>query len=171
MEECYILEPLVIRGLSLIVNLGISFLKKHKLKLICMEEEDTLMPVKDGSALRAQLVDQGCHNFISKRTGRVVKATVDQRISVHVWRIPRKEIIINTLNERPEEAAGEYAKENCSIPAEMGKYIPVQMNFEILVPLHILYILHPPVQPLISAGIIANRVIKLNIAHGIRETN
>ena len=50
---------------------------EHKLKLICTEEEVTQMPVKDGSALRARLVDGGCHNFISKRTGRVLKATED----------------------------------------------------------------------------------------------
>ena len=70
MEECYILEPLVIRELSRSINLGISFLKKHKLKLICTEEEVAIMPVKDESASKAQLVDGGCHNFISKRMGR-----------------------------------------------------------------------------------------------------
>ena len=53
MEECYILEPLVIRGLSHSVNLGTSFLMKQRLKLICTEEEVALMAVKDGSALRA----------------------------------------------------------------------------------------------------------------------
>ena len=71
MKECYILEPLVIRGLSHRVNLGISFLMQHRLKLICTEEEVSL--IKDGSALRAQLVDGGCQNFISKRMGRVLK--------------------------------------------------------------------------------------------------
>ena len=50
MEECYILEPLVIRGLSHSVNLGISFLTRNNLKLICRSEEVVLMPVKDGSA-------------------------------------------------------------------------------------------------------------------------
>ena len=39
MEESYILEPLVIQELSHSVKLGISFLTKHKLKLICIEEE------------------------------------------------------------------------------------------------------------------------------------
>ena len=39
-EECYLLEPLVIRGLSHSVNLGITFLQKNKLKLICTEEVD-----------------------------------------------------------------------------------------------------------------------------------
>ena len=41
--------------------------------------------------------------------------------------------------------------------------------------LHVLHNLCPPVQPSISAGIIANKLIRLNIAelraHGIRETN
>ena len=57
MEECYILEPLVIQGLSQSVTLGISFLTKHNLKLICTEEEVTLMPAKHRSALRAWLVN------------------------------------------------------------------------------------------------------------------
>ena len=60
MEECYILEPLVIQGLSHSVNLGISFLARNNLKLICTEDEVALMPVKDISALRKQLVDGGC---------------------------------------------------------------------------------------------------------------
>ena len=45
----------------------------------------------------------------------------------------------------------------------------------LLVLLHGLHVLCPPVQPPTSAGIIANTVIRLNIAelhaHGIRETN
>ena len=53
MEECYILEPLVIKGLSHSVNLGIYFLAKHNLKINCTEKEVTLMPVKDGSTSRA----------------------------------------------------------------------------------------------------------------------
>ena len=49
MEECFILEPLVIQGLSHSVNLGISFLMEHNLKINCMKEEVALMPVKDRS--------------------------------------------------------------------------------------------------------------------------
>ena len=49
MEEYYILEPLVIKGLSHSVNLGISFLMEHNLKINCTVEEVALMPVKDGS--------------------------------------------------------------------------------------------------------------------------
>ena len=45
MEECFILEPLVIQGLSHSVNLGISFLMEHNLKINCTKEE-----VKDRSA-------------------------------------------------------------------------------------------------------------------------
>ena len=63
MEECYVLEPLVILVLSHSVNLGMSF----SLKMICNEEEVSLMPVKDGSASRARLVDGGCHSLFSKR--------------------------------------------------------------------------------------------------------
>ena len=125
MEECYIVEPLVIQGLSHSVNLGIAFFLKYRLKMNCTEEEVALM------ASRARLVYGGCHNFISKMLGRVLKATKDQMISMQVWRIPREKIGINMLNERPEEAVGVYAKDDCLIPAGMGKYISVQMNFVI----------------------------------------
>ena len=62
------------------MNLGISFLQEYNLKITCTEEEVAIMPVKDGFASRAQLVDEGCHNFTSKRSGRVLKATMDQMI-------------------------------------------------------------------------------------------
>ena len=39
MEECYVLEPLLIQGLSHSVNLGIAFLQEYNLKMICIEEE------------------------------------------------------------------------------------------------------------------------------------
>ena len=64
MEEFFILEPLVIPGLSHSVNLGISFLTRNNLKLICMEDEVALMPVRDGSVLLTRLVDGGCNSFI-----------------------------------------------------------------------------------------------------------
>ena len=75
MEECYVLEPHVIQGLSHIVNLRMSFLKKYNLKMICTEVEVALMPVKDGLAARARLVEGGCHSFLSKRLGTVLRAT------------------------------------------------------------------------------------------------
>ena len=84
--------------------------------------------VKDRSPSRAGLVDGGCHSLISKSSGRVLKATDDQMILMHVWRIPCRRIGVNMLNERPEEAMGVYAKDDCSIPAGMRKYIPVQTN-------------------------------------------
>ena len=123
MEECYILEPLVI-GLSHSLNLGISFLMEHNLKINCTEEEVALMPVKDGSTSRAQLEDRRYHSFKSKKTGRVLKANEDQRISMQVWRIPHEKISINTLNERPEEALGVYAKEDCLIPTGNSEIHP-----------------------------------------------
>ena len=86
------------------------------------------MPVKDGSASRNRFVDGGCNSFISKRSGRVLKATKDQMIAMQVMRIPLEKISINALSERPEEAVGVYAKNERSIPAGMRKYIPVQMN-------------------------------------------
>ena len=65
MEECYILKSLVIKGMSPSVNLGISFLMKHNLKINCTEEEIALMPLKDGSVSRAQLVEGRYNSFIS----------------------------------------------------------------------------------------------------------
>ena len=53
MEECIILEPLVIQGLSHSVNQGISFLMEHNLKINCMEKKVAVMPVKDRSTSRA----------------------------------------------------------------------------------------------------------------------
>ena len=73
-----------------------------------------LMPVKDGLTSRARLVDRECYSF--------------QMLSMQVWRIPRERISINMSGERLEEAVGVYAKDTCSIPAGMGKYIPVLMN-------------------------------------------
>ena len=49
---------------------------------------------------------------------------------MQAWKISRQKISINTFNERPEEAAGVYAKEYCSVLTGMGKYIPVQTNRE-----------------------------------------
>ena len=126
MEECYILEPLVIRGLSHSVNLGISFLTRNNLKLICMEDEVALMLVRDGSAFRARLVDGGCNSFINRRSGRVWRATKEQKISTQVWRIPHEKISINIVRERPEEAEGVYKQGECPITAGMGKYIHVE---------------------------------------------
>ena len=123
-EECYILEPLVIKGLSHSVNLGIAFLQENNLKLLCSEEEVALMPVEDGSASKARLVDGNCSSFEHRRSGRIWRATKAQEISTQAWRIPRDKISINILQDGVEENIGVYAKEQCSIPAGMGKYIP-----------------------------------------------
>ena len=78
-EECYLLEPVVIRGLSHSVNLGIMFLQENNLKLVCTGEEVALMLVKDSSALRARLVERGC--FKNRRSGKIWRATRKQEIS------------------------------------------------------------------------------------------
>ena len=83
-EECYILEPLVIRGLSHSMNLGISFLTRNNLKLVCMEDEVALIPVKDGSALRVRKVDGGCNKFANRKSGKVWRPTEEQKISTQV---------------------------------------------------------------------------------------
>ena len=79
---------------------------------------------------RARLVDGGCNSFfnsfINWRSGRVWRAIEEQKISTQVWRIPREKISINVVRERLEETVGVYLQEECSIPAGMGKYIPVQ---------------------------------------------
>ena len=75
MEECYILEPLVIRGLSHSVNLELKFLRDYGLKLECMKEEVILMPVKEDTASRARLVDGGCISFENRRSRKIWKAT------------------------------------------------------------------------------------------------
>ena len=130
-EECYLLELLVIRGLNHSVNLGIAFLQKNNLKFVCTEEEVALMPVKYSSALRARLVDGGCSSFKHRRSGKIWRATREQEISTQAWRIPREKININVLKDGVEENVVVYAKEQCFIPAGMGKYIPVQTNREI----------------------------------------
>ena len=68
-EECYILEPLVIKGLSHSVNLGIAFLQENNLKLLCSEKEVALMPVKYGSALRAASWPQRRAAYPSRSAG------------------------------------------------------------------------------------------------------
>ena len=78
MEEFYILEPLVIQGMSHSVNLGISFLTRNNLKLVCTEDKVSLMPVSDWSASRARLVDEVCNSFINQRSGKVLRATKEQ---------------------------------------------------------------------------------------------
>ena len=82
------------------MNLGISFLLRNNLKLVCMEDEVSLMPVKDGSASIERLVDGGCNNFVNQRSGKVWGATEEQKISTQVWRIPHEEININILKDR-----------------------------------------------------------------------
>ena len=95
---------------------------------MCTEDKVALMPVKDGSALRARLVNGGCNNFVNRRSGKVWRETEEQKIATQVWRIPHDKININILMERIEEDIGVYAQKECSIPAGMGKYIPLQTN-------------------------------------------
>ena len=103
------------------MNLGRAFLQENNLKLVCTEEEVALMTVKDGSASRARLVDGGCISFKNRRSGKIWRATREQEISTQTWRIPREKITINVLKDGVEENVRVYAKEQCSIPAGMGK--------------------------------------------------
>ena len=80
--------PRTIFGLSHSVNLGISFLMEHNLKINHTKEEVALMHVRDGSTSRARLVDRRYHSFIRKKTERVLKTTEEQMILLQVWRIP-----------------------------------------------------------------------------------
>ena len=115
----------MIRGLSHSLNLGISFLTRNNLKLVCTEDKVALMPVKDGSASRVRLVDGGCNSFVNRWSGKVWRTIEEQKILTQVWRIPCEKININVLTE---EAIEVYAQEECSIPTGIGKYIPVQTN-------------------------------------------
>ena len=63
------------------MNLGITFLQKNKLKLVCNKEEVTLMQVKDSSTSRARLVDGGCISFENQKSGKIRRATREQEIS------------------------------------------------------------------------------------------
>ena len=64
-----------------------------------------------------RLEDGGCNNFANQRSGKVWRATEEQKISTQVWRIPREKKNINVLKERTEEDVGVvYAREECSIP-------------------------------------------------------
>ena len=76
-------------------------------------------------------MDGGCSSFKNRRLGKIRRVTREQEISTQTWRIPREKITINVLKDGVEENVGVYAKEQCSIPAGMGKYIPVQTNHEI----------------------------------------
>ena len=85
----------MIRGLSHSANLGLAFLKRNNLKLVCTEEEVALMPVIDFSASKASLVDGRCSSFKNRRLGRIWRVTKEQEISIQTWRIPREKININ----------------------------------------------------------------------------
>ena len=96
-------------------------MQKNRLKLVCADEEVRLMLVIDGSASRGRLVDGGCSSFENRRSGKIWRATREQEISTQTWRIPHEKITINVLKDGVEENVGVYAKEQCSIPAGMGK--------------------------------------------------
>ena len=65
--------------------------------MICMEDEVALMPIRDGSASIARLVDERCNSFVIRRSGKVWRATEEQRISTKMWRIPCEKINSNVL--------------------------------------------------------------------------
>ena len=72
MERSYMLEPLVIQGLSHCVNLGLAFLQEYSLKMSCTEEEVLLIPIQDGSISSARLVDGGCQDFTKQQSGEAL---------------------------------------------------------------------------------------------------
>ena len=87
--------------------------------------------MKDGSTSRARLVDGECKSFENQRSRKICRVTREQEISAQTWGIPREKMNINVLQDGVEENVGAYAKEQCSISAGMGKYVPVQKNHEI----------------------------------------
>ena len=76
-------------------------------------------------------MDAGCVSFENSKTKKTWNAESNQEISTQAWRIPRNQGTINALKDTLLENVGVYAKEQCSIPAGTGKYIPVQTNREI----------------------------------------
>ena len=86
------------------------------------------MPVRGNAGSMARLVDAGCVSFKNNKSRKIWNATSDQEISTQAWRIPRE---INALKDVLAGNLGVYVKEQCSIPAGTGKYIPVQTNREI----------------------------------------
>ena len=76
-------------------------------------------------------MDGGCISFENQKSGKICRATREQKISAQTWRIPREKININVLQDGVEENIGVYAKEQCSIPAGIVKCVPVQTNFVI----------------------------------------
>ena len=69
--------------------------------------------------------------FKNQRLWKICRATKEQEIYAQTCRIPREKMNVNMLQDRIKENIGVYAKEKCSIPAGMGKYVPVQTNHEI----------------------------------------
>ena len=126
--DCFILEPLVIKGLSHSVNLGLAFLEEYRLKLSCHEDGNILELIANDKVSRTILVGAECLDFKQQKSGKILRATREQEISTQAWRIPKEKVTINVLKDEVGENVGVYAKEQCSIPAGMGKYIPVQTN-------------------------------------------
>ena len=60
------------------------------------------------------------------QANKTCKLMEEPKISTQAWRISCEKINIHVLKEKVEENIGVYSKEECSIPAGIGKYIPVQ---------------------------------------------
>ena len=60
MEECFILKPLVIKGLSHSVNLGLAFLARYRIRLSCHGNTNTLEPIAGDKISKMVLVDGNC---------------------------------------------------------------------------------------------------------------
>ena len=131
MEECFILKPLVSKGLSHSVNLGLAFLARYILRLSCHGNTNTLEPISGDKISKTVLVDGNCLDFENRKSGKTWRATSRQEILTQAWRIPWEKLAINILKDVTEENIGVYAKEHCSIPLGMGKYIPEQTNQDI----------------------------------------
>ena len=106
MEECYILKPLVIKGLSHSVNLGFTFFAEYRLKLSCYEDGPTLESIADDKVSLTILVDGECLDFENRKSGKTLRATREQEISTQAWRIPREKVTINILKDGVEENVG-----------------------------------------------------------------
>ena len=70
MEECFILNPLVIKGLSHSVNLGLTFLEEYRIKLEFHKDGNILEAAADDKGARTILVGADCLDFKNQKSGR-----------------------------------------------------------------------------------------------------
>ena len=106
MEDCFILNPLVIKGLSHSVNLGLMFLEEYRIKLNCHEDGNILEHAAEDKGSHTILLGAECLDFNNQKAGKILRATKAQEISTQAWRIPKEKVTINILKDEVQENVG-----------------------------------------------------------------